>query len=183
MKMVVGLGNPGRKYKNTRHNIGFDVLEELAERNTILKEESRFDAIVGHIKLNQEKVLLVKPLTYMNLSGKAVQPLAAYYRVSLTDLLVVYDDMDLEPGVIRLRASGGAGGHRGMVSIIDRLGSKDFPRLRIGIGRPPNQAINWVLGHFAGEDRTIANNAIKQAADAIEIWLIHGIQKAMNEYN
>lgn len=183
MKIVVGLGNPGRKYANTRHNMGYMVLEELASRYSIEKEESRFDAIIGHIRIGSEKVLLVKPLTYMNLSGKAVRPLVAYYKLELKDLIVIYDDMDLDPGIIRLRAMGGSGGHKGMKSIIEQLGSQEFPRLRIGIGRPEEDTIDWVLGHFGSAEKALAEEAGRQAADAVEYWIEEGIEKAMNKYN
>jgi PTH1 family peptidyl-tRNA hydrolase len=183
MKVIVGLGNPGRKYSDTRHNIGFRALEELARRYTIEKEESRFDSIIGHIRIGGEKVLLVKPLTYMNLSGKAVQPLMHWFKLDLADLMVVYDDMDLSPGTVRLRAQGGSGGHKGMTSIIERLGSKQFARIRIGIGRPDNDAIDWVLGRFSGDEQKIINEALNRTGDALECWVKQGIERAMNEYN
>ena len=130
MKIIVGLGNPGREYKNTRHNVGYMVLEELARRFPVEKQDSKFDSIIGHIRVQGEKVLLVKPLTFMNLSGRAVQPLARWYKIELQDLMVVFDDMDLPLGVLRIRTSGGSGGHKGMNSIIGRLATTDFPRDR-----------------------------------------------------
>ena len=183
MKVIVGLGNPGKKYSDPRHNIGFRVLEEIARRSSIEKEESRFDAIIGHIRIGGEKVLLVKPLTYMNLSGKAVQPLMRWFKLDLGDLIVIYDDMDLSPGVLRLRAQGGSGGHKGMASIIDRLGSQEFARIRIGIGRPDNEAIGWVLGKFSSTEQKLMEEVIDQAAAAVECWVKQGIDRAMNEYN
>jgi len=183
MKVIVGLGNPGRKYSNTRHNIGFMVLDEMARRYSVEKEEYRFDAIIGHIRLEGEKVLLVKPLTYMNLSGKAVQPVMRWYKLDLNELIVVYDDMDLAPGHLRLRAMGGSGGHKGINSIIDRLGTKEFARIRIGIGRPANEAIDWVLGSFSPEEQKLMDAAIGRAADALEYWVKMGIERAMNKYN
>lgn len=183
MKVIVGLGNPGRKYSNTRHNIGYRVLEEIARRSSIEKEESRFDAIIGHIRIDGEKVLLVKPLTYMNLSGKTVQPLVRWFKLDLDDLIVIYDDMDLPPGALRLRTQGGSGGHKGMASIIERLGSQEFARIRIGIGRPDNEAIDWVLGKFSPSEQKLIEEAISQAAAAVEYWVKHGIERAMNEYN
>ncbi len=183
MKVIVGLGNPGRKYSDTRHNIGYRVLEEIAGRFSIEKEESRFDAIIGHIRIDGEKVLLVKPLTYMNLSGKTVQPLVRWFKLDLDDLIVIYDDMDLPPGVLRLRAQGGSGGHKGMASIIERLGSQEFARIRIGIGRPDNEAINWVLGKFSPNEQKLMEEVISQAVAAVECWVKQGIDRAMNEYN
>ncbi|MGS0763200.1 aminoacyl-tRNA hydrolase [Syntrophomonas curvata] len=183
MKVIVGLGNPGRKYSDTRHNIGFRALEELARRHTIEKEESRFDSIIGHMRIDGEKVLLVKPLTYMNLSGKAVQPLMRWFKLDLAELIVVYDDMDLAPGAVRLRAQGGSGGHKGMTSIIERLGSKEFARIRIGIGRPDDEAIDWVLGKFSTAEQKLIKQALDRTGDALECWVRQGIDRAMNEYN
>ena len=183
MKVIVGLGNPGKKYSDTRHNIGFRVLEEIARRSSIEKEESRFDAIIGHIRIGGEKVLLVKPLTYMNLSGKTVQPLARWFKLNLSDLIIIYDDMDLPPGALRLRAQGGSGGHKGMASIIERLGTQEFARIRIGIGRPNNEAINWVLGRFSPSEQKLMEEVISQAVAAVECWIKQGIDQAMNEYN
>ncbi|HWQ74106.1 MAG TPA: aminoacyl-tRNA hydrolase [Syntrophomonas sp.] len=184
MKMIVGLGNPGKDYKDTRHNMGFMVLEELASRYRVEKQESRFDAIIGHIRIDTEKVLLVKPLTYMNLSGRAVQPLVHWYKLPLEDLMVVFDDMDLPTGSLRIRANGGTGGHKGMTSISERLGSKEFARARVGIGRPEyHEVTDWVLGKFSREEQEIIQNAVKYAADALETWVKAGITSAMNEYN
>jgi len=184
MKIIVGLGNPGRDYKNTRHNIGFMVLEELASRYPVEKQESRFDAIIGHIRIGSEKVLLVKPLTYMNLSGRAVQPVMHWYKLELDDLMVVYDDMDLPAANLRIRAKGGAGGHKGMASISERLASKDFARMRVGIGRPEiGETVGWVLGRFSQEEQEEMQVVVKKAADALEKWVKTGINEAMNAYN
>lgn len=183
MKVIVGLGNPGKKFSDTRHNIGFRVLEEVARRHEVQKEESRFDALIAHVLLNGQKVLLVKPLTYMNLSGKAVQPLLHWYKTDLADLIVVYDDMDLPVGSLRLRADGGSGGHKGLTNIIERLGSREFSRLRLGIGRPSNEAIDWVLGTFAPNEMELVKEMVTGAADRLEYWVGQGIDRAMNEYN
>lgn len=183
MKIVVGLGNPGKKYRYTRHNLGFRVLNELAARHPLQKEESKYDAILGHTVINGEKVLLVKPLTYMNLSGKAVGPLLRFYKLKLENLIVVHDDMDIEPGQLRIKASGGSGGHKGMESIIMALGSKEFPRLRIGIGRAPGDAVDWVLGTGGEATLKLEEQAIQQAADAVEYWVVNGVIHAMNQYN
>lgn len=184
MKVIIGLGNPGRKYSGTRHNIGYRVVEELARRHGVQREESRFDAILGHLTLENEKVILVKPLTYMNLSGKAVQPLVKWYKLDLENIMVVCDDMDLNPGIIRLRPKGGTGGHRGLASINEWLGGRDFARLRVGISHPPyDDVTNWVLGKFSPDEEELLAPAVQKAADALETWIKDGIVKAMNTYN
>ena len=184
MKIIVGLGNPGKEYKNTRHNVGYMVLEELAARYPVEKQETKFDAIIGHIRVKGEKVLLVKPLTYMNLSGRSVQPLVHWHKLELVDLMVVYDDMDLPLGALRIRAAGGSGGHNGIKSIIERLATADFARTRIGIGRPDDrEAVEWVLGRFTGGEKEQAEQIIKHAADALEKWITTDIVEAMNAYN
>ncbi|QGU00539.1 Peptidyl-tRNA hydrolase [Candidatus Syntrophocurvum alkaliphilum] len=184
MKIIVGLGNPGKKFKDTRHNVGFNVVDEIASQNTIEKEESKFDAIIGHIRINNEKIFLVKPLTYMNLSGRTVQPLVHYYKCELKDLMVIYDDMDLPVGSLRIREKGGTGGHKGMTSIINRLGSRDFPRMRIGIGRSEQiETTNWVLGQFTKEEKPYIDEIINLAADAATKWVKDGIHLTMNSYN
>jgi peptidyl-tRNA hydrolase len=184
MKIIVGLGNPGREYKDTRHNIGFMVLEELASRHPVEKQDSKFDAIIGHAKIKGEKILLVKPLTYMNLSGKSVQPLMHWHKTDLQDLMVIHDDMDLPLGSIRLRGGGGSGGHKGIRSIMERLASPDFARTRIGIGHPADhETVDWVLGRFAPDEKDLIDQTIKKAADAVERWVTGGITEAMNAYN
>ena len=184
MKVIVGLGNPGSRYKNTRHNIGFVVLEELARRWPVEKQDSRFDALIGHTRITGQKVLLVKPLTYMNLSGNAVQPLVRYYRVEQADVLIVHDDMDLAPGQVRLRENGGSGGQKGLKSIIERMGHQDLPRLRIGIGRSADRdAVDWVLGRWSAEEAEHMTAAVQRAADAVECYVEKGIITAMNQYN
>jgi PTH1 family peptidyl-tRNA hydrolase len=184
MKVVVGLGNPGKDYKDTRHNIGFMVLEELAARHRVEKQDSRFDGIIAEIRINGEKVLLVKPLTYMNLSGKTVQPLLRWYKLDTHDLMVIYDDMDLPVGTVRVRPQGGTGGHKGMASIVDRLATTEFARTRLGIGHPQDrQAVDWVLGRFTALEKEQVQQAVKTAADVVEKWVKDGIDAAMNAYN
>ena len=184
MKIIVGLGNPGKEYKNTRHNVGYMVLEELASRYPLEKQESKFDAIIGQLRIKGEKVLLVKPLTFMNLSGKSVQPLVHWHKLELVDLMVVYDDMDLPLGTIRIRAGGGSGGHNGMKSIAERLATQEFARVRIGIGRPEErETVDWVLGRFTTGEKETAEHAINHAADALEKWIESGIVEVMNAYN
>lgn len=184
MKIIVGLGNPGPEYKNTRHNIGFMVLEELAARYPVEKQESKFDALIGQLRIKGEKVLLVKPLTYMNLSGQAVQPLVHWHKLELQDLLVVYDDMDLPLGTIRMRAAGGSGGHKGIKSIMERLATPELARLRLGIGRPADRTpVDWVLGRFSPDEKAPLEQVIKSAADAAERWIVKGLAETMNAYN
>lgn len=183
MKAIIGLGNPGKDYRNTRHNIGFRVVEEIAKRHALEKQECKNDALVGHIRIDKQKVLLVKPLTYMNLSGKAVKALKNWYKIGLENLIVIYDDMDLDLGCLRIRAHGGTGGHKGMVSICESLRSQEFPRVRIGIGRAPIARIQWVLGEFTQEEDMVIETAVKKAADAIECWVKKDISTAMNFYN
>jgi len=185
MKLVVGLGNPGEDYRGTRHNLGFMVVEELARRYRVEKHEYKHNAVIAWVRIHGEPVALIKPLTFMNLSGAAVRPLLAGLKAGTGELLVVYDDMDLEPGRIRLRAGGGAGGHRGLASIMEKLGTSNFNRLRIGIGHPPkgSDAIGHVLGRFSTEEEPVMTGAVAKAADAVEVWVKAGIVKAMNSYN
>jgi PTH1 family peptidyl-tRNA hydrolase len=183
MKLIVGLGNPGKKYSETRHNLGFKVINQLARRHPVEREESRYDALIGHCRIGSQKVLLMKPLTYMNLSGKAVQPMIRFYKIALEDLLVIYDDMDLPVADLRIRATGGSGGHKGVASIAQMLGSQDFARIRIGIGRPPHGAIDWVLSAPLGEDRAELDSAVERAADAAQSWVVEGLVKTMNQFN
>lgn len=185
MKIIVGLGNPGQKYRDTRHNMGYRVIEEIAQRYRMEREECKFDSIIGHLRINGELILIVKPLTYMNLSGRGVQPLLRFYKQDLSQLIVAFDDMDLEPGRIRLRPAGGSGGHKGMASIIEKLGSEDFARLRIGIGRPPQQwtVESWVLSKIRSNEQALMEDSIKIGADALVEWVKAGIVQAMNKYN
>ena len=189
-KMIVGLGNPGPEYARHRHNIGFQVVDLLAERHGLAfdKFQKRARLVVGAIVLPgdaAQRVLLAKPMTYMNVSGEAVAALAAFYKIAPADILVVCDDLDLPVGRIRLRAGGGSGGQKGIQSIIGRLGSQDFPRLRVGIGRPPGQmdAAAYVLQNFSAEQESEMAFVRPKAADAIEAWLAHGVEMAMNQFN
>jgi PTH1 family peptidyl-tRNA hydrolase len=183
MKLIVGLGNPGIDYRHTRHNIGFMVVDKLAERYTVQRENRRFDAIVGDTAIEGEKVLLVKPLTFMNRSGQAVGPVFRWYKLALKDMIVVYDDLDLPPGRLRLRLRGSAGGHKGMASVIQLLDTQDICRIRIGIGRPSqSDAVPWVLGKIPAADAPLAA-AVERAADALVCWCREGMIRAMNTYN
>lgn len=186
MKLIVGLGNPGRKYKKTRHNIGFMVVDELLARHHLKLDKTKFNGDFAMEMIAGEKVILLQPQTYMNLSGNAVRPLMDYYGIEIEDVLVVYDDLDLPTGKIRLRAKGGHGGHNGMRSLIEHFGTKEFNRIRFGVGRP-NSAIpivDYVLNDFAKAEAETIQDSIGKAADACEDW-IRGKDfiDVMNDYN
>ncbi|MFX4262858.1 aminoacyl-tRNA hydrolase [Pelotomaculum propionicicum] len=186
MKLIAGLGNPGREYAATRHNIGFMVIDRLARRLGLAVEKKKFKALFGQGQISSEKVLLAKPQTYMNLSGEAVAALLRWHKLGPADLLVVYDDMDLPPGKLRIRAEGGSGGHKGMDSIIRALGTEGFPRLRIGVGKPEVPGFDgadFVLSRLTGEDAKTFEESADTAAEAIHCIVSEGLEKAMNEYN
>lgn len=182
MRMIVGLGNPGRTYAHTRHNVGFDILDILAKRKKVRILSRQCRALVGSFDHYGEQILLAKPQTYMNDSGAAVGELARKHKLKPEDILIVYDDMDLPLGKIRIRMKGSSGGHNGMKSIIAHLHSQDFPRIRIGIGRG-GEAIDHVLSRFNRKDRQIMDVTLEQAADALDMILEEGIDAAANVYN
>ena len=186
MYLIVGLGNPGDKYDHTRHNVGFDVLTILSEKLRIPITRLKSRALVGEGQFMGEKVVLCKPQTYMNLSGEAVQALLAWYKLPPENMLVIYDDIDLAPGWLRIRKDGSAGTHNGMRSIVTCIGSATFPRIRVGIGdRPPAfELADWVLSHYnTPEERKAAFDAYTQAADAAIEWMKNGVQSAMTRFN
>lgn len=185
MKVIVGLGNPGLRYERTRHNLGFWVADELSRRWDIPLTGHKFGAKYGRGLVAGKKVMLVKPQTFMNRSGQTVGPLVNFYRVELEQLLIIYDDLDLGLGSIRLKGSGSAGGHRGMQNIISHLKSLDFPRLRLGIGQPPPEieAAVYVLQGLEDGELRILQDACSLAADAVEMWLKEGLIAVMNQYN
>ncbi len=185
MKVVTGLGNPGRRYHETRHNIGFDVLAELADRYGRPRSSMKFEGEIVEVAIAGEKVLLLAPQTYMNLSGRSVQKCVRFFQLELQDLIVVCDDMNLPTGQLRLRKSGSAGGQKGLQDIIQRLGTQDFSRLRIGIDRPDSDrpSTDYVLGRFSKSDRQLVDEAVRSAADGIEQWVRDGIDAAMNTVN
>ena len=185
VKLIVGLGNPGPRYANNRHNVGFQCLDRLAQAHGLAFQRHENKALLARGKIAGVEVILAKPQTYVNLSGQAVERLAWSYQVPLEDILVIYDDMDLPLGRIRLRPGGGAGGHKGVRSIIEHLDSRDFPRLRVGIGRPPGRMdpVDYVLGDFTPEERPVIEEAYERAIAAVECWLREGIVAAMNRYN
>lgn len=186
MKCIVGLGNPGRKYERTRHNIGFMVIEELLSRNKWKLNNSKFNGKYSLEYYNDERIILLKPQTFMNLSGETVRRIIDYYQIKIEKTLVIYDDLDLPTGKIRLREKGGHGGHNGVRSVIDQLNTKNFKRLRIGIGRPvgPMPVVDYVLSPFSKNEREETKVSIKLAADACEFWLkSSSFSDAMNEFN
>jgi PTH1 family peptidyl-tRNA hydrolase len=184
LKLIVGLGNPGRSYAAHRHNVGFRCLDHLARVHGLSFVRDRAKAYVASGRIAALRVLLAKPRTYMNLSGQAVSRLARFYKIASQDILVIYDDLDLPLGVIRLRPEGGSGGHKGVKSIIESLGTQAFPRLRIGIGRPPDEdAVEYVLSNFTPDEEIAIENACERAVAAVECFLTEGLAAAMNEYN
>ena len=185
MKLVVGLGNPGRKYNGTRHNVGFEVLAQLAQRYDVGRPKAKFDAEVAEAIIKNQKTILLSPLTYMNLSGRSVRAAVDFYKLPLTDLLVICDDINLNVARLRFRPGGSAGGQNGLKDIIHRLGDQGFGRLRVGVGQPPpgREAADYVLGKFSSEDQAEIERAINRAADAAEVWIENGIQSAMNQFN
>lgn len=186
MKLIVGLGNPGAKYQTTKHNVGFMTVDEIAVQEQVRFNQEEFSAVTTSFFCGSEKVILVKPQTFMNDSGRAVRPLMDYYRIDLSDLVVIYDDMDLEIGRLRLRAKGSAGGHNGIKSLIQHLGTSEFARIRIGIGRPlaGQTVIAHVLSSFAKKDHEAMHQAVKKAADAALFWAAgHSFVDTMNQFN
>ncbi|MGE5620667.1 MAG: aminoacyl-tRNA hydrolase [Sphingomonadaceae bacterium] len=184
MKLVIGLGNPGSRYAATRHNVGFMALDRLARKHGASITKRQCNALTALATVSGQRVCLAKPQTYMNLSGESVACLARFYRIAPEDILVIYDDRDLPVGKLRLRERGSAGGHRGMQSIIATLGTSDFPRLRIGIGRPSEMdAVDHVLGQFSAEERSVMDEALDRAVEAVEVALGEGLEAAMNRFN
>ena len=181
--MIAGLGNPGRKYAGTRHNVGFDVLDLIAERHRLAWESAPADALMA--KWRAAGALLAKPLTFMNLSGHAVGELLRYFKIDLSDLLIVVDDVNLELGRLRTRAAGSAGGHNGLKSLIAQLGTEEFARLRVGVGRGEGRRdlADHVLATFDPEERTIVAETVGRTADAVELFVAEGIGPVMNRFN
>lgn len=185
MKMIVGLGNPGNEYADTRHNVGWMLLDALAGHLGITEWRSREKGMVAEGRIGSEKVLLVKPLTYMNNSGECVGPLMRWYKLAPEDVMVAHDDMDIPIGTIRIRKKGSAGGHNGIKSLLQHIGAEDFGRIRIGIGRPPAgwTVINHVLAKFTAEERAEIGHAIDYLIPAVECMVLEGADMAMNKFN
>ena len=185
MKVIVGLGNPGPRYRNTRHNVGFDVLEELGRHFGEVPTRNRFNAQIGEVDVDQTRLLLVAPQTFMNNSGQAVGPLLDFYKIDPAHVLVVCDDLNLPLGRLRLREQGSAGGQKGLADILRRIGTLEVARLRIGIGQPPPRfdASNFVLAHFNSQEQLTVNEAVEHAAQGALTWALKGSATAMNQLN
>lgn len=185
MKLIVGLGNPGIQYAATRHNIGFEALDTLAETSHISVNKNKFKALIGEGSIGGEKVVLMKPQTYMNLSGEAVGACSSWYKINPDDIIILYDDVSLEVGQLRIRKSGSAGGHNGIKSIIAHLGTEKFPRVKIGVGeKPPGWNLaDYVLGRFSEEEIKVLCPRLKEVAEAVEVIVKKDIDTAMNCYN
>ena len=187
MKLIVGLGNPGKKYDGTRHNVGFRVISELHERFGSPRSSSKFDSELVQVQVSSvdEKVILQSPLTFMNASGKAVRGVFDFYKLKAEDILVICDDLNLDVGRLRFRPKGSPGGQNGLKDIIQKLGTPEFSRLRLGIGRPPAgwDVSGYVLGKFDEEDGASIDKAVKRAADSVLVWLDQGTSVCMNRYN
>lgn len=182
--LIVGLGNPGERYARTRHNIGFRCLEQLAARYGIEVRRKRFDALIGEGRIEGRRVVLAQPQTYMNDSGKAVRAIARWYKVPLERLLVIYDELDLPLGRIRLRPHGSSGGHRGLGSVIQLLGTEQFPRLRVGIGRPAQgDPIDYVLGAISPSEEPLVDALCERVTEIVLAVITQGVEQAMNTYN
>ncbi len=185
IKVIIGLGNPGSKYDNTKHNIGFDVIDYISHQYNISINKVKFKSIIGEGKIDGERVILVKPQTYMNLSGESVREIIEWYKLPVGNIIIIFDDIDLNMGKIRVRPKGSAGSHNGMKSVIYQIQDDNFPRIRIGIGRPPEgwDLADYVLSKFGADDRKIMDESVKNAAKAVEIIIKSGVDSAMNLIN
>lgn len=185
MYIIVGLGNPGKQYEHTRHNVGFEVIDRLAEKNDILMTERKHRAFCGKGLIGGQKVMLLKPQTFMNLSGESVKSAVDFYQIGTDELIVVYDDVSLSPGQLRIRRAGSAGGHNGIKNIIAQLGTQEFPRVKVGVGEKPERMdlADYVLSHFSKGEWKMMEEAFKEAADAVEVMIADGVDAAMNRFN
>ena len=186
MYLIVGLGNPGRQYEATRHNMGFDVIDKLVEEYNVPQSGVKFNAMYGKGRIGGQSVILMKPLSYMNLSGGPIQEMSSYFKIDPeTEMIVVYDDIDLDPGQLRIRKKGSAGGHNGIKHIIQQLGTQHFVRIKVGVGAKPKgwDLADHVLGRFDKDDRALVEEAQERACKAVELILTDSVDAAMNEYN
>jgi len=185
VKVIIGLGNPGKKYEDTRHNAGFMAIDKISDKWNIPVQQHKFRAIVGEGRIEGEKVLLVKPQTYMNLSGESVIEVLSFYKLTPDDIVVIYDDLDLPCGQLRLRLKGSAGGHNGIKSLIQHMSTQEFKRIKVGIGRPePGRSVSdYVLQTFSAAERPVINAAVEQAAEAAAMWTREPFELVMNRYN
>ncbi|MEE0947061.1 MAG: aminoacyl-tRNA hydrolase [Acutalibacteraceae bacterium] len=184
--LLVGLGNPGVNYENTRHNAGFCVIDAFNEKHGVTLSKNKFCAIFGEANIEGKRILVVKPQTYMNNSGEAVSAIARFYKIPMEKILVVSDDISLPPGKMRIRTKGSAGGQNGLKNIIEHLSSEEFARIKMGVGDRPDKSsdlVNWVLGKMSQEDKKLFDSAVENAVKAIETILRDGIDKAMNRYS
>ena len=185
MYLIVGLGNPENEYAHTRHNMGFDTINEIAKKNNINITKTKFKSLYETSIIQGEKVILLKPQTFMNLSGESVKEVVDFYNIEPEKVIVIYDDIDIEKGHIKIRKKGGAGSHNGMKSVVQELGTTDFARIRVGIGQPEfkSDMINYVIGKVPKEEQEILHQGVKKAAEAVEEILKNGIDIAMNKFN
>lgn len=183
MILIVGLGNPGKQYEQTRHNIGFDVIDYMANKYNIDVNREKFKGICGEGFIENKKVILLKPLTYMNLSGESIRELANFYKLEDDEIIVVYDDISLDIGRLRIREKGSAGGHNGIKSLIQNLGGDKFPRVKVGVGQPKDNLVNHVLGKFSKEDREHIEKVIPVVSDAIVEIVKNDAKESMNKFN
>jgi len=183
MKLIVGLGNPGKKYEKTRHNMGFMVVDKLADISRIDVDKEIFEGLLGRGVIFDEDVMLFKPTTFMNLSGNAVRKIVDYFKIDIDDVVIVYDDMALEPGRIRLRLNGSSGGQKGMESVIQCLGTEEIKRIRVGIGEPEDNAIDYVLTRPTKDEQVLIDAAIDNAVGALKETIKNSFERAMNKYN
>ena len=184
--LIVGLGNPGREYEKTRHNCGFRAIDILAQKLNCKVDKGKFQGLYGQVNYNGSKLLLLKPMTYMNLSGRSVLQLSAYFHVPPQRIIVIFDDISLEPGRIRVRADGSAGGHNGIKSIIAEIGSQDFPRVKVGVGAKPHpeqDLADWVLSNFSASEEKALSSALERAADAALCIVDSGVPESAARYN
>ena len=184
--LIVGLGNPGKEYEKTRHNCGYRALDILAEKIGCKVDKAKFQGLYGQVAYGDKKLFLLKPLTYMNLSGKSVVQISAYFQIPPQRIIVLFDDISLEPGRLRIRADGSAGGHNGIKSIISEIGSQAFPRVKIGVGAKPHpeqDLADWVLSDFSASEEKALSSALQRAADASLCIVEHGIPESANRYN
>ena len=185
MYVIVGLGNPEEEYSGTRHNMGFDVINEIAEEYKIKIDKHKFNSLNAKCNIEGKEVILVKPQTYMNLSGTSLREIVNFYKVEKENIIIIYDDMDIKTGTIKIRKKGSAGGHNGVKSIIENLGTTEIPRIRVGIGAPKENEdrIKYVIGHISKEEKEILKDGVKKAKEAVIEILKNGIDKTMNKYN
>lgn len=185
MKLIIGLGNPGKPYEHTRHNIGFDVIDALADKWGVTLNQTKFNGMYATAHRPEGKVMLLKPLTYMNLSGECVRPMMDYFDIDVEDIIVIYDDLDLETGKLRLRQKGSAGGHNGIKSLIHHLGTQEFNRIRVGVSRPPAgmKVADYVLSKFSKEEEPVIQEATNKSCEAVEASLSKKFLEVMNIFN